>query len=308
LVAFGGGKDSYVAGAIVERATGEAPQYTSVVLGGTVEKVLQQTAPSELLILRHKLDPKLLALKDTFSGHVPITAINILTMTVEGMLRGSGHILFANERSADEPTMQTGHITANHQYSKSSAFEQLVRDAVRETGSGAPLSYSVLRPYSELWIGRAFARLKEPFTRFTSCNRNFRLVGDATKRWCGECAKCAFTSLILSPFINEDEMLTIFGENFLDRVQLQGFYRELLGLSDHKPWDCVGTIAECRAALWKASERELFARTMVVQDLLPVVLDAEGEEGLAALARDAFLPQRVEELPELYIQAGAAFS
>ncbi|MCQ8184619.1 hypothetical protein [Parvularcula maris] len=304
LVAFGGGKDSYVAGVIVEEADGEAPAYASVVLSDAVEEVLRRTAPSELLIVRRKLDPELLALKEGFSGHVPITAINILILTIEGLLRGSKAVLFANERSADEPTMSVGGIEANHQYSKSSAFEVLVRRAVETAGTEAPLSYSVLRPYSELWIGRAFAGLKEPFGRFTSCNRNFRLAGDAERRWCGECAKCAFTSLILSPFLSREEMLAIFGENFLDRSQLQHFYRELVGLSDQKPWDCVGTIAECRAALFRAGGRDLFAETAAVRDLLPSVLSQETEESLRERWAEAMKAEPPGELPRRYADAG----
>jgi hypothetical protein len=308
LVAFGGGKDSYVAGAIVEKADSASPSYASVVLGETVEQVLQKTAPSDLLIVRRKLDPKLLSLEGAFSGHVPITAINILVLTIEGMLRGSRAVLFANERSADEPTMKLGSVEANHQYSKSSAFEGLLRDAVAATGTDAPPSYSVLRPYSELWIGRAFSRLKDPFGRFTSCNRNFRLAGDASRRWCGECAKCAFTSLILTPFISREEMLTIFGGNFLDRPKLQHQYQDLLGLSEHKPWDCVGTIDECRAALHRASGRELFAATRAVRELLPNVVEKCGEAALERSWAEAMRVDPEGELPRRYAEAGAAFS
>ena len=308
LVAFGGGKDSYVAGAIVQRALGQEPLFSSVVLSDAVEATLHRTAPSDLLILRRTLDPKLLALKDAFSGHVPITAINILVLTIEGLLRGSGPILFANERSADEPTMAVGDSFANHQYSKSSFFETKVRHAVAEAAPAAPATYSVLRPFSELWIGEKFAQLKEPFGRFTSCNRNFRLAGDADKRWCGSCAKCAFTSLILAPHLSQDEAMTIFGQIMLDREALLPLYRELCGLSEHKPWDCVGTISECQAALYLAAQNPVFAESLAVRELLPILLKTVSENALRAQVDAAMKPDPQGALPDALFEAALALS
>lgn len=308
IVAFGGGKDSYVAGRIVELATGSAPQFASVYLADPVADVLQKTAPSPLLLIKRSLDPRLLSLEGAFSGHVPITAINILTLTIEGYLTGSGPILFANERSADEPTFDVDGVVANHQFSKSSRFEALVRAAVAEATPLAPPTFSVLRPFSELWIGRAFSKIEEAFPRFTSCNRNFRLAGDAEKRWCGDCAKCAFTSLILAPFISVEQANTIFGRIMLDVAGLLPVYEELCGLSDHKPWDCVGTINECRAALSLASRTNTFADTLAVKAIMPKLLVELSADDLAKLADDALAAMPRGDLPEDLYQAAQKLS
>ncbi|WP_370336575.1 hypothetical protein [Parvularcula marina] len=291
LVAFGGGKDSYVARAILREAQQEV-QLTSVVLGDAVRHVLSATAPEDVLFIDRRLDPKLYEVAPrAFGGHVPITAINMLILAVTAVTNGYGSVVFANERSADEPTMQIeGSTPANHQYSKSSHFETLINAALKEAHPAPPPVFSILRPFSELWIGRGFAGIKDAFGRFTSCNRNFRLAGDADKRWCGACAKCAFTSLILAPFITKEEAETIFNGQFLDRDTLLPLYRELLGLTEHKPWDCVGTIEECRAALWGAS-KGAFADTKAVHSFLPPLIDEMGTDGLEAawahsLARD----------------------
>ncbi|MEM6650387.1 MAG: hypothetical protein AAF603_09075, partial [Pseudomonadota bacterium] len=55
LVAFGGGKDSYVAKAIIEAQSDEV-SLCSVVLGDAVRSALQATAPSPLLFLKRTLD------------------------------------------------------------------------------------------------------------------------------------------------------------------------------------------------------------------------------------------------------------
>ncbi len=308
LVAFGGGKDSYVAGDIVKRALGEAPLFASVILSDALAKTLSATAPTELLFVRRSLDPKLLSLDGAFSGHVPITAIQMLVLTIASHLRGLGPVIFANERSADEPTMSIGRHAANHQYSKSSHFEGLLRDAVTEMAPGAPASFSVLRPHSELWIGRAFSKIKDAFPRFTSCNRNFRLAGDADKRWCGECAKCAFTSLILAPYIDEHEAMTIFGRNMLDLESLQGHVRELVGLSTQKPWDCVGTISECQAALYLASKLPAWSDTKAVRALMPELLSRAPEEQLERQVADALRPNERGAVPALFAQAAEAIA
>lgn len=307
LVAFGGGKDSYVARAILEGA-GHDTQLSSVVLGGAVRDALSATAPTPLLFVERRLDPALLDIAPrAFGGHVPITAINMMVLVLTALATGRNSVVFANERSADEPTMDLGHgVTANHQFSKSSAFEGLMRAALNEAHPAPPYLYSVLRPYSELWIGRAFATLKDAFGRFTSCNRNFRLAGDADKRWCGECAKCAFTSLILSPFITAEEARTIFGGNFLDREALMPLYEQLLGLSTHKPWDCVGTIDECRAALWRAGTTEAFGDTLAVRTFRPQIFEEMSKDELARAWDTALIPEAGGAVPEDCLAAAEA--
>jgi hypothetical protein len=222
-------------------------------------------------------------------------------LTIFAGLEGYGEVVFANERSADEPTMDIDGLRANHQYSKSSDFESLVRDALAEVDPVGPSVFSILRPYSELWIGRAFSRLQYAFGRFTSCNRNFRLAGNANRRWCGECAKCAFTSLILAPFIGRQEALDIFGDIFLDRPQLLNTYRELCGLSEHKPWDCVGTIDECRAAILHCAAGGPFAQTTAVSMLSEQLSDVDRHP----LWDRAMEPAARAFVPERYLRAAA---
>lgn len=291
LVAFGGGKDSYVADAILRRA-GVPVTLCSVVLSDAVATVLTQTAPAPIRFLTRRLDPRLrTATPQGFNGHVPITAINILMLTISAALSEETQVVFANERSADEPTLTlpNGEV-ANHQYSKSSAFEEIVRRAVRSAMPDGPVPWSILRPYSELWIGTAFAGLKTPFSRFTSCNRNFQIAGHDGRRWCGACAKCAFTSLILAPVLSDAETVEIFGEPFLDREELMPFYTDLLGLGAHKPWDCVGTIDECRAALFLAHQNPASRDTRLVREHLPRLLDDPGTEALERAVTTGLTP------------------
>ncbi len=303
LVAFGGGKDSYVARAVVAGA-GEEAALAAVVMADTVRDAIGSCAPPEdrPYFARRTLDPKLAQLEGAFGGHVPITAINMLVLALLARLTGKASVVFANERSADEPTMTLPDGTpANHQDSKSGAFEALMRDALTEVRGPAVLS--VLRPYSEVWIARAFSRLTDAHPRFTSCNRNFRLAGDAEERWCGACGKCAFTSLVLSPWLSRDEAARAFDGTQLDAPALLPFWEQLLGLTDTKPWDCVGTIAECRASLWRLSSQQDWRDSLAVRTYLPRVLQEDGEAALGAAWEAALAPVPVPGFPDRYARA-----
>ncbi|WOI52550.1 hypothetical protein [Parvularcula sp. LCG005] len=308
LVAFGGGKDSYVARAILQQA-GEDMRLVSATLSGAVQSVLRATAPDEITFIERALDASLAGASAAgFNGHVPITAINMLLLSVLGAIKGYPQVVFANERSADEPTMKMGTVVANHQFSKSGPFETHLRQAMLAADPDTPRPYSILRPYSEAWIGRAFARLKAAHPKFTSCNRNFRLAGDAEKRWCGRCAKCAFTSLILAPYLNRQEAKVAFGAAFLDAPELLSFYEELCGLTDHKPWDCVGTIDECRASLWRASQSADWQDSLAVTQLLPKVSRILNDEELESIWLRALEPDDGTLVPATYLRAGEDLS
>ncbi len=309
LVAYGGGKDSYVAEAIVNKA-GVEPRICSVVMSEKVARAIQRTSARPVLFLQRKLDPKIREVNQegAFNGHVPITAINSLMLVIYGRLTAAKFVIFANERSADEPTIVTADYSANHQYSKSSFFEKILRDAISEADPAAPDYFSILRPFSEIWIARAFADLNYPFTTFTSCNRNFQISGEQSERWCGKCAKCAFTSLLLAPFLNIDEMVKIFPENFLNKPALLPFYRELCGLTEQKPWDCVGTISECRAALFKASQKADWQDTLACRMLMPDILNQHTRVTLDAMWQESLTKAERHFVPDMFLKVTDDFA
>jgi hypothetical protein len=104
--------------------------------------------------------------------------------------------------------------------------------------------FSFLRPLNELQIARLFSGFPKYFEVFKSCN-----VGSKTDIWCGNCAKCLFTYIILSPFVPQEKLETVFGKNLLQDVDLWPLLRQLSGMTVTKPFDCIGTIDEVNAAL-----------------------------------------------------------
>ena len=126
------------------------------------------------------------------NGHVPVTGILSAVAVLAAVSTGRDAVVMSNERSASEPTLVLADRSINHQYSKSWSFEQALRAVLAET-LGPQLGYfSLLRPYSELWVAERFAKLRDYHHVFRSCNRAFHIDPAARlDHWCGHCDKCA---------------------------------------------------------------------------------------------------------------------
>jgi UDP-N-acetyl-alpha-D-muramoyl-L-alanyl-L-glutamate epimerase len=256
LVPIGGGKDSLVAVEAIKQIGGEA---TAVWVGNSplIAACAEHTGLPTLNIQR-ELAPGLFELNrlGAWNGHIPVTAVNSAILAVAAILYGYDSIAFANERSASAATLEYEGQQVNHQWSKGYTFELMFSDWLH-THVATDLDYcSLLRPYSELAITRAFARLTPYFDVFSSCNRNFKILGPKpADRWCGQCPKCHFVFLALAPFLPKPRLLGIFGRNLLDDETQAAGFDALLEYHDHKPFECVGEGAEARAAMYALSQR-----------------------------------------------------
>ena len=225
-------------------------------------------------------------------GHVPITGIISAVATMAAVLGGHDAVVMSNEWSASIGSVEVDGRTVNHQYSKSDEFERSFRDALADAIGGGLAYFSLLRPYTELRVAARFAALSEYHPVFHSCNRAF--ATDPTRRlerWCGTCDKCCFIDLILAPFLPAESLREIFaGHEPLGRAELAGQFRALLGTGATKPFECVGDMGECRAALAMAAAREDRASTALLQSLAaetPAPSAAEIERLLAPVGEHA---------------------
>lgn len=251
LVAMGGGKDSLVCLQMLRDAGLEVQPVCvggSSLIGDTVK-----AAGLPLIRIRRELSPELTDMNagGAWNGHVPVTAINSAILLCAGLLYGHRYIVFANESSANEATLKDSQgREVNHQYSKSLAFEQGFVTVIKQRVSPDIDYFSLLRPFSEIAITRQFSKMTEFHEVFSSCNRNFHQDGShINTRWCKDCPKCRFAALALAPFLSPQQLLVIQGADLLDEEkQLQGF-KALCGLGEHKPFECVGSISESRAAM-----------------------------------------------------------
>ncbi|HEV8223103.1 MAG TPA: hypothetical protein VGQ05_22800 [Streptosporangiaceae bacterium] len=266
LVPFGGGIDSIVTVEMV-RDRADAALF---IMGRPNDRFAAIEAPAAvtgLPVVRaaREIDPLLLRSRELgfLNGHVPITGILSAIALMAAVLDGRNTVIMSNEWSASAPTLEANGKPVNHQYSKSAAFEAGFRDVVAAALGGSVSYFSALRPFSELWVARRFAALEPYHPVFRSCNRAFHI--DKAKRldhWCGRCDKCCFIDLILAPFLSPDQLGQVFGgrEPLTDPEHPDGSlaerFRTLLGTSaGARPFECVGDIDECRAALLLAAAR-----------------------------------------------------
>ena len=285
LVAIGGGKDSLVS---IEALRTLGIEQTVTWIGGSqlIQACAARTGLPTLNIGR-QLAPELFDYnrQGAWNGHIPVTVVNSAIMVFAAVLLGVDQVVFSNERSAsygsiiiaDDGTV-TGEV--NHQWSKGWECEQAFGDHVQSHVAADLRYYSLLRPLSELAVARQFAKSDRYDAHFSSCNRNFHLLGERpTNRWCGVCPKCHFVFLALAPFMPKPRLVAIFGRNLLDDPAQTGGFDALLEYQDHKPFECVGEGRESRAAMNALASRPEWREDALVerfaQDILPQLDSAD---------------------------------
>ncbi len=261
LVAIGGGKDSLVS---IEALRTLAVDQTVTWIGGSqlIQACAERTGLPTLNIGR-ALAPQLFDYnrQGAWNGHIPVTAVNSAILVLAALLHGVDQVVFSNERSASYGSLirsEDGQTTTevNHQWSKGWAFESAFGDYVQKQVAADLHYYSLLRPLSELAVARQFARTDHYDAWFSSCNRNFHILGERpVNRWCGVCPKCHFVFLALAPFMSKARLVGIFGRNLLDDPAQTAGYDALLEFQDHKPFECVGEGIESRAAMAALGDR-----------------------------------------------------
>lgn len=256
LVAIGGGKDSLVS---IEALRAAGVEQTVSWVGGS-QLIAACAARTDLptLNISRALAPELFDYnrQGAWNGHIPVTAVNSAILVLAALLQGVNQVVFSNERSASYGSMIPGTGEVNHQWSKGWAFEQAFGEHVQKHVAADLHYYSLLRPLSELAVARQFARTDRYDAHFSSCNRNFHIMGERpVNRWCGVCPKCHFVFLALAPFMPKPRLVGIFGRNLLDDTAQTAGFDALLEYQDHKPFECVGEGQESRAAMATLGER-----------------------------------------------------
>ena len=266
LVAIGGGKDSLVS---IEALRDLGGEQTVTWIGGSqlIAACAARTGLPTLNIGR-QLAPKLFEYnrQGAWNGHIPVTAVNSAILVFAAVLLGFDQVVFSNERSASYGSIIPGTGEVNHQWSKGWQFESAFGDYVQRNIASDLRYYSLLRPLSELAVARQFAKSDRYDAWFSSCNRNFHLLGERpAARWCGVCPKCHFVFLALAPFMPKPRLTAIFGRNLLDDPDQTAGYDALLEFQDHKPFECVGEGRESRAAMAALAQRPEWREDALVE-------------------------------------------
>lgn len=260
LIPLGGGKDSLTTIELLktfEQETQNSQQIKPLQTWSVGHADLFETVTPLInlphLQVKRTLCPNLIKLNQegALNGHVPISALLGFLSVCTAILTHKKYIALSNESSANAGNTTWKGININHQYSKSLEYEKAFQEYIHKYISPDIHWFSFLRPYSELKIAEIFSEkcFEKYKDHFSSCNRNFVLSKNNQQfHWCGKCPKCAFVFLILAPFIEKEKLRQLFGANLFEKPELEQTYKELFGLADIKPFECVGEIEECQKA------------------------------------------------------------
>jgi hypothetical protein len=296
LIPIGGGKDSLVAAELCRRAGLDVTLFR-IGRHPVIEKLAAKLR-LPLLTAERELSPVLFRLNErgAYNGHVPFTAYVSAAAVVVAVREGMDAVVMSNERSASVGNVTVLGRTINHQWSKGLVFERAFRQYVRRFVTPDLEYFSLLRPLSELHIARFFATMPSLHATFTSCNENWKILGPRLQqRWCGRCANCAFAFALHAAFWPRAKLLRTFGANVFDDARLLPTYRQLLGIEGIKPFACVGTAEETRAAFWLSYRRGEWNGTLAMELFAKQVLPRLRTP--QAMVQEALTPASVRTLP-----------
>ncbi len=300
-IPVGGGKDSNV---VIESLKKTGQDLVAIAQGRPrpIKESIEASGLPDIDFTRI-ISPQLLELNKlpgTYNGHVPISGIYAFCLALAAVLYGYSRVAMGNERSANVGNLiRDDNFEVNHQWSKSLAFEEMFGEFNHKYMLKNFSYFSLLRPLSELDIASRFAKLTQYHKVFTSCNKAFKIDKDKRlDRWCGDCDKCRFVFLALAPFMDKRQLIEAVGHNLLDDASQEDGFRELLGLLNHKPFECVGETEECCVALDMIANKPEWQNDTLVKKLYPDVLAKHGQNQLKLWHEKAFAPSCKHHIPD----------
>jgi UDP-N-acetyl-alpha-D-muramoyl-L-alanyl-L-glutamate epimerase len=251
VVPVGGGKDSLVTLDLLGQRTEEI---TAIAINPppSTDEAIRIAGVTDPVVVARQIDPRLLQLNEAgfLNGHTPFGVVIGFASALAAVLLGRKYIALSNESSSDHATLLYRGKVINHQYGKSSAFEAAMHAYLAEHVAQDLHYFSLLRPFNELRIAQRFSELSRFHPVVRSCNR-----GRKTDAWCGRCPKCLSTFIVLAPFMERVDLVEIFGEDLLASPEARALLPSLLSDDGaERPFECVATPAELRAALTLCGE------------------------------------------------------
>jgi hypothetical protein len=300
LLAFcGGGKDSLVTLRLLERAglPFSTLAYSHSIYGRAAEQhalidrvagVTGRARAERQWIVEDLLDSPVLRLRPDL-GVKTLTAAetpaSVFTALPLALARGYRGLVVGHEASANAPNLEWNGEGVNHQWGKSFEAERLLDSYVQQNLFSNVRYFSLLAPVHDEVIFELLAE-DAPLAPLThSCN--------VQKPWCGRCAKCAYVWLQFAAHLPADIVGATFCANLGERAENDLHFRELLGLAEHSPFECVGSPMEARLAAALARQKgSLGPRLSALADAAgPVDFDALGP--LVSVSETHALPRHV---------------
>jgi hypothetical protein len=217
--------------------------------------------------------------------HAAETPASLFAALPLAVYRGYRALVVGHEKSANAANLVWHGEPVNHQWGKGWEAEQLLDGYIQRLV--ADLRYfSVLAPVHDEVIFELLARDAPLAARTHSCN--------IQKPWCGNCPKCAYVWLQFAAHLPRDVVTATFPADIGERYD----FSELLGLTEHTPFECVGSAPEARLALALANERGMLgprlsalAAELPVPVIAPELLEVSEVHGMPPHVAARVIPQ-----------------
>ncbi len=308
LVMIGGGKDSLVSLKILNELGYDCAGFFLNPIPSAISG-FDLFGFSKKLVLERKISPNLIVLNKQgyLNGHTPFSAILSFYGLITALLNGQTEIVTSNESTANEGNVSYHGVDINHQFSKTFEYEQMFSEILKL--NNCPVTYySLLRGLNELQITGILATDDRLLDIFLSCNRAQTIVAKQEGKflWCGECPKCIFTFLCLTYFLNIERCQGIIGPSILSSQNLVKTIMELVGLSEHKSFECVGSFEESRAAFLNFFEKleikgiridkKIFSELEVISEKIKIEGGSSRSKILSYWDSSNFIPENLENI------------
>ena len=268
LAGCGGGKDSIVALKMLEKAdiSFASMQYSHSVYGkadfqhNLISEVLEYVSP----VRKHKI-----SIYDDFIDYpflglyfsknsgitVPETPVSIFECLPVMLNEGYKYLSLAHEKSANTGNFFWEKLgkEVNHQWGKSHEAEKLLNDFIQNNVLSNFSYFSILQPIYDFRIFKNLTQYPEVLPKIHSCN--------IQKPWCKKCPKCAYVWLGLMAVFEPKSVNIVFKKNLFDDEDLIPIFRQMLGLANHTPFECIGEIDESRLAIKKMFRKGLIGES-----------------------------------------------
>jgi len=253
---FGGGKDSLVAAKLLENLPHgfDTLTYSSSIYGTAqrqhelIDGLLDFCKPAHRRrqwVFDDFVDSPVLALGDAIRARTLTAAetpSSIFAALPYVLQHRYTHIALAHEKSADTGQVvweRTGE-DVNHQWGKSYQAEKLLNRYISTHLVGGLRYFSALKPIYDVVIFNMLRRHLDALPYAHSCN--------VAKPWCRRCAKCVYVWLNYLAYLPEHAVRPLFRENLFDTADNMDLFRQMLGLSGHMPFECIGQMDEVKLA------------------------------------------------------------
>ncbi|HSE39832.1 MAG TPA: hypothetical protein VLH08_03640, partial [Acidobacteriota bacterium] len=300
----GGGKDSLVSLGLLQRAAipFDTLVYSSSVYGSaTFQHQLSDSlldAANVRKDSRRRIwcyddvnDSPLLHLHPEFgartltAAETPASVFLALPLSLQ---HGYTYLCVSHERSADTGNLvwkRTGE-EVNHQWGKSIEAEILLNQYLRTNLIENCEYFSILKPIYDVLIFNLMLQDLDAARYTHSCN--------IKKPWCGRCPKCAYVWINYMAYLPVDLTQEIFRGlgNLLDVPENQITFRQMLGLEEHTPFECIGQVDEVKLAFELCKRKGLSGAAMQLfeREVAPVDIDLLLEKYLQVIEKNRTLP------------------